>query len=205
MIYRIKKYRIMLGILLLMSSTIIGQESPNIKTQKLRPLIPDYTKLQFAGGIGFLSLGLGYTFFKQKLDISFFYGYVPESFSVNELHSISLQSTFKFFSIKTKHNIEILPLNIGWFAHHTFGDEYWIKLPDNYPDGYYWWSPGRNAGIFIGGEIKTKFLSNKTPASGTAFYVRVASRGLYIASKFGNTSIPITDIIELGFGIAIYR
>jgi len=205
MTYRLNKYGIILGIFLLMSPTIIGQESPNIKTQKLRPLIPDYAKLQFAGGIGFLSLGLGYSFFKEKLDISFFYGYVPKSFSINELHSISLQSTFKFFSIKTKHNIEILPLNIGWFAHHTFGGEYWIKLPDNYPEGYYWWSPGRNAGIFIGGEIKTKLLANKTPASGTAFYVRVGSRGLYLASKFGNTSIPLSDIIELGFGIAFYR
>ena len=66
MTYRLNKYGIILGIFLLMSPTIIGQESPNIKTQKLRPLIPDYAKLQFAGGIGFLSLGLGYSFLRKN-------------------------------------------------------------------------------------------------------------------------------------------
>ena len=205
MIYKTNKYWLILAIFLLIVPNTIGQESSTIKANRFEKYIPDYAKLQFAGGIGFLSLGVGYSFFKQKLDISFFYGYVPKSYSVNELHSISLQSTIKFFSIKTKHNIEILPLNIGWFAHHTFGGDFWVKLPDNYPDGYYWWSPGRNAGIFLGGEIKTKLLANKTPASGTAFYVRVGSRGLYLASKYGNSSIPLSDIIELGFGIAIYR
>jgi len=202
-----RKYRIvMIIITLLLGMMNLGaQETQVSKENHLEKLIPDYAKLQFAGGIGLVSVGVGYTFFHQKLDISMFYGYVPKAFSVDDLHSISLQSTFKFFSIKTKHHIEILPLNIGWFAHHTFGNEYWVKLPDNYPEGYYWWSPGRNAGVFLGGEIKTKLFANKTPASGTAFYVRVGSRGLYLASKFGNSSIPLSDIIELGFGIAIYR
>lgn len=35
--------------------------------------------------------------------------------------------------------------------------------------------------------------------------MRIGSRGLYIASKLGNSSIPISDIIELGFGVAVYR
>jgi len=203
--YRELPYLMLTLFLLNISLLSFGQIETEQEKHPSKKFLPDYAKIQFAGGIGFLSAGIGYTFFQNKLDISFFYGYVPKSFSVEPLHSISLQSTFKFFSIKTKHNIELLPLNIGWFAHHTFGGEYWVKLPDNYPDGYYWWSPGRNAGIFIGGEIKTKLLASNTPASGTAFYVRVGSRGLYLASKFGNSSIPLHDILELGFGIAIYR
>jgi len=161
--------------------------------------------LQYAGGIGFLSAGVGYTFVDHRIDVSAFYGYVPTWFTVDDLHSVSLQFTAKLIRIKASESIEILPLNIGWYLHHTFGNEYWVKLPDNYPDEYYWWSPGRNAGIFIGGEIKTKLLANKTPASGMAFYVRAGTRGLYLSSKVGNSSIPITDIIELGFGVALYR
>jgi hypothetical protein len=182
-----------------------SQETVSEDSVKLRKFLPDYVKLQYAGGIGFISAGVGYTFFRQKLDISFFYGYVPTWFTVDDLHSVSLQFTAKIFRIKASKNIEILPLNFGWYLHHTFGNEYWVKLPDNYPTGYYWWSPGRNAGIFLGGEIKTKLLANKSPASGTAFYARIGTRGLYLSSKIGNSSIPITDIIELGFGIAIYR
>jgi len=197
---------ILVFILLIVSNLSFSQKVNNVDTvSQYEKFIPDYVKLQYAGGIGFLSVGVGYTFFKQALDVSMFYGYVPKTFSITDLHSISLQLTAKFFRIKTKKDIEILPLNFGWYAHHTFGSEFWITLPDKYTKGYYWWSPGRNAGIFLGGEIKTKLLASKTPASGTAFYVRLGSRGLYIASKAGNSTIPLTDILELGFGVAIYR
>ena len=172
---------------------------------KYARFLPDYVKLQFAGGIGLLSAGVGYSFFKEKLEVSYFYGYVPKAVSIDDLHSVSLQVTAKFLRFKVSPNIEIVPLNIGWFIHHTFGNEYWITLPSHYPAEYYWWSPGRNSGIFLGGEIKTKLLSNKTPASGTAFYARVGTRGLYITSKVRNSSIPIQDIIEFGFGVALYR
>lgn len=182
-----------------------GQTGQRTDSIKYKRFLPDYVKMQFAGGIGFLSPGVGYSFFKQRFEVSCFYGYVPELVSADDLHSVSLQLTAKLFRFNAGKNIEVVPLNIGWFIHHTFGHEYWIKLPSYYPDEYYWWSPGRNSGVFVGGEVKTRFLGNKTPASGTAFYVRVGSRGLYIASKFGNASIPLSDIIEFGFGIAVYR
>lgn len=200
-----KIVRIILLILLVTGVEAFSQVSQNSDSAKYKRFLPDYVKLQFAGGIGFVSLGVGYTFFKQKLEVSYFYGYVPKFVSTDDLHSVSLQLTAKLLRFKVNKTIELMPLNFGWFIHHTFGNEYWIKLPDHYPAEYYWWSPGRNPGVFLGGEIKTKLLSNKTPASGTAFYVRAGSRVLYIASKFGNATIPLRDIIEFGFGIAVYR
>jgi hypothetical protein len=191
--------------LLFASTSVSAQEMKQEEKSKLHNLIPDYVKLQYAGGIGFMSAGVGYTFFKQRLDVSMFYGYVPKAFSIDDLHSISLQLTAKLLHIKLNDKLELLPLNFGWYAHHTFGNDFWVRLPDKYAKDYYWWSPGRNAGVFIGAELKTKLLASKSPASGTAFYVRIGSRGLYIASKAGNKTIPFTDILEFGFGVAIYR
>ncbi len=195
--------------LLILSSPLKGIETDTTDVArdaaaKGYKYLPGYMKIQYAGGIGFLSIGAGYTFFHHRLDVSMFYGYVPKGLSIHSLHSISLQLTAKFLKYKVK-KVEILPLNFGWYAHHTFGNEFWLTLPDKYTKGYYWWSPGRTAGIFLGGEIKTKLILKNTPAAGTAFYVRVGSRGLYIASKFGNKTIPLKDIFELGFGIAVYR
>ncbi len=192
-------------LLIFISNLLFGSIFEKQDTVKYKKFIPDYVKLQYAGGIGFMSAGVGYTFIKHRLDITMFYGYVSQVFTIDDLHSISLQLTGKLLKFKINDNIEVLPLNFGWYAHHTFGSEYWVKLPDHYPDGYYWWSPGRNAGVFIGNEIKTKLFANKTPASGTAFYVRIGTRGLYLSSIWGNSSIPVKDIIELGFGVAIYR
>ena len=196
---------IMLLIQMHFQAEVFSQEIQKNDSIRYEKFMPDYVKSQFAGGIGFLSVGFGYTFFNQKLEVSYFYGYVPKWVAIDDLHSVSLQITAKLLRYKINENIEILPLNAGWFIHHTFGNEYWIKLPSHYPNEYYWWSPGRNAGIFVGGEIKTKFLSNSTPASGTAFYGRIGTRGLYLASKIGNQSIPTQDILEFGFGVAVYR
>ncbi len=201
-------FKIVLIILLILAynrSEAFSQEKQNTFSTRYEKYLPDYVKMQFAGGIGFASAGFGYTFFKQKLEVSYFYGYVPKWVTIDDLHSVSLQFTAKLLHIKVNENIEILPLNFGWFIHHTFGNEYWIKLPAHYPSEYYWWSPGRNAGVFIGAEVKTKLFSRSTPASGTAFYMRMGSRGLYIESKQGNASIPLSDIIEFGFGVAVYR
>ncbi len=190
---------------LIFSINSFSQKKDYNDTTKFKKFLPNYVKLQYAGGIGFMSVGVGYTFFKNRLDVTMFYGYVPKAFSITDLHSISLQLTGKLLKFNINENIQILPLNFGWYAHHTFGSEFWIALPDKYSKGYYWWSPGRNAGVFIGAEIKTKLLASKTPASGTAFYVRIGTRGLYLSSKWGNNTIPVKDIIELGFGVAIYR
>lgn len=174
-------------------------------SMQFRKFLPDYVKFQYAGGIGFVSTGVGYTFFNEKLDVSYFYSYIPHMVTEDDLHSVSLQITSRLLRYNLSENAEVLPLNIGFFVHHTFGNKYWIKQPAHYPDNYYWWAPGRNAGLFIGGEIKTKLLSNITPASGTAFYFRVGSRVLYLVSIVGNSEIPLHEVLEFGFGLAIYR
>ena len=172
---------------------------------RVKKFLPDYVKFQYGGGIGFISNGVGYTFLDDKLDVSFFYSYVPYLISEDDLHSISLQLTSRFLHYNISEKIKVLPFNVGFFVHHTFGNKYWIRQPSHYPDNYYWWAPGRNAGLFIGGEIKTKLLSGQTPASGTAIYFRVGSRVLYMMNVVGNNEIPMNEVLELGFGLAIYR
>ncbi|MDD3132262.1 MAG: hypothetical protein RBR47_04110 [Bacteroidales bacterium] len=195
------KYLMFLAFVLAMFTTSRSQTlSP-----KADLLLPDYVKLQYAGGIGFMSAGVGYTFIKDRLDVTFFYGYIPAQLHTKTLHSVSLQFTAKLIKIPLSDKYQLLPFNFGWFIHHTMGNEYWIKLPAHYPSQYYWWSPGRTAGFFVGGELKTPWLRSKVPASGIALYARIGTRGLYLATKVGNSTLPVSEIIELGFGIALYR
>jgi len=168
-------------------------------------LLPDYYKLQHAGGIGFLSAGIGYGFFNERVDISFFYGYVPEWFSVEELHSVSLQLTGKPLRFNPTNKTAYYPLNIGIFIHHTFGSEYFIVLPDHYPEDYYWWAPGRTGGLFVEGLFKYKFNASRKMFSETGIYYRVVTRGIYLTSKFSNASVPLEDILSFSLGIVIYK
>lgn len=201
------KLKIIVSRVLLLSLILLLPTASFSRTDSLEisKFLPHYVKLQYAGGIGFISPGIGYTFFKSKLDITAFYGFVPKSIAKNSLSSVSIQATAKFFEFAYG-NITVHPFNIGLFLHHTFGPDYWVSLPSHYPDSYYWWSPGRMGGVFLGGEIKTKLLANKTPSAGTAFYFRVGSRGLYLVSLYGNEqTLNLSDVLELGFGVAIYR
>ncbi|MEA2107697.1 MAG: hypothetical protein U9P82_13460 [Bacteroidota bacterium] len=171
----------------------------------LYSFLPDYYKLQYAGGIGFLSTGIGYGFFKERIEISYFYGYVPQWFSENDLHSVSLQFSGKLLKVNPTNKIEYYPLNIGIFVHHTFGSKYFIALPDHYPEDYYWWAPGRTGGLFVEGQFSYQFNTSRKMFSEIGVYYRVVTRGIYITSKFSNASIPLEDIFSLGLGIVIYK
>jgi hypothetical protein len=178
--------------------------SESTKHKWMKIIYPHHYKLQFAGGIGFLSGGLGYDFFNNRIDISYFYGYVPEWFSEEDLHSVSLQLSGKPFRIDINSKFEYYPLNIGIFLHHTFGEEYYVTWPDHYPEDYYWWYPGRTGGLFLEGQLNYQFKDSDQTFSEIGFYYRIVTRGVYLTSKFSNSSIPIEDIFSLGLGVVIY-
>lgn len=199
------KIYLFLIVLVFSQFRLISQNTIKTNDDPSKKYLPDNITLQYAGGLGFLSAGAGYSFLNEKIDVSILYGYVPKFVSVKDLHSLNFQLTAKLFKINLSKDVKIMPLNIGGYFQHTFGNEYWVKLPDEYPRGYYWWSPGLNTGFFVGSEIKTKLLANKSYSSGTSFYVNVGTKSYYLASKIGNSSISFSDIINVGFGIIIYR
>ncbi|MCB2195709.1 MAG: hypothetical protein KQH79_07600 [Bacteroidetes bacterium] len=179
----------------------LGKE-PN--SNWLKTFYPNHYKVQFAGGIGFLSAGFGYDFFNNRVDLSYFYGYVPQWHSEEDLHSVSLQISGKPFKLDLTHKVKYYPLNIGIFIHHTFGEEYYLTLPDHYPEDYYWWYPGRTGGLFIEGQLNYRYKKPDQNFSEIGFYYRIVTRGVYLTSKFSNSSIPLEDIFSLGLGIVIY-
>lgn len=184
-----------------------GNLNSNTKEDKdhwVKLLYPNHYKFQYAGGIGFVSAGLGYDFFKERIDISYFYGYVPEWYSKEDMHSVSLQLTGKPFKFDINSKLDIYPLNVGVFLHHTFGSEYYITLPDHYPEDYYWWSPGRTGGLFLEGQLNYRYKETDRIFSKIGFYYRIVTRGVYVTSKFSNSSIPLEDVFSLGLGIVIY-
>jgi len=208
-IFKHIKYRsLFLGIMLFtLTLNTYGNNdslSANKKSGWIKNIYPNHYKLQFAGGIGFMSVGLGYNFFKERIDISYFYGYVPEWFSNEDLHSVSLQLSGKPIKLRLNDKLDYYPLNIGIFLHHTFGSEYYITLPDHYPEDYYWWYPGRTGGLFLEGQLNYSFQDTNKRFSKVGIYYRIVTRGVYLTSKISNHSIPIEDIFSLGFGVILY-
>jgi hypothetical protein len=171
-----------------------------------RVFIPDHARLQFAGNIGFLSVGLGYNFGKSY-ELTVMYGIQNEFFgnSKETVKTLALKNTFNLYnSFHIYKNISFIPtagLSINWgFTNNTFR-----KLPKHYPNKYYFQNRVHFA-PFIGGKIRYDF--GKTDKSEftkhVELYVEAGSLDAYILEWVRTDYVKIGDIMSLAVGISFY-
>ncbi len=168
--------------------------------QKLQKLVPDYAKLQFAGGIGFVAVGAGYESKKGKTETDLYYGYVPPKIGGINIHSIS--GKFTWFPLKKweQNKVEIKPLSFGVLANYTFGKQYFLFAPELYPYDYYGYPTALHFGAFLGGQISTPL--KKSVFKRIGFYYELGTFDYEAGSYFTNTkALHISDIINIGIGI----
>ncbi|WP_442588224.1 hypothetical protein ACSBL2_19455 [Pedobacter sp. AW31-3R] len=168
-------------------------------------LTPDYAELQHAGSIGYMSAGIGYNLSKkERTALSFHYGYVPEV-KGGELHIAAVKFQYKPFAIRIKDKLTFYPVNPGVFLSYTFGKQFGFSFDDDqYPKGYYFWSPALREHISLSSELK--IMGDKTSRiKSISLYTEANTNDLYMISWFENrTTTPIQEIFHLGFGVRMY-
>ena len=193
-----KAIRILL--LLLVPMQIMGQSTDQ---SSRKWYYPDYTKLHYAGEIGFISIGAGKEFFRKKNgEADIFVGYLPEGIGGDNIVTIA----FKFHYLPWKKKIfsnkyELEPLTVGAIGYHALGEDL-NRLSDKklYPDGYYWWTVGFRFGPFIGSRISTDFEHG--PFKNLWLYYELGTNDLFIYSWGANrTLIPLRSIFNFSFGL----
>ncbi len=97
---------------------------------------PDYLKTQYAGNIGYISFGAGYQWWKQKAQIDFLYGYVPQFKGNATIHTFSIKNTFRLYQFKIKQKYNLSPV-FGFSVSFEPGENSYARIPDRFPDGYY--------------------------------------------------------------------
>ena len=170
-----------------------------------RFLIPDDAIVQYAGSIGYVSIGAGYELFSNKrgnIDVN--YGYVPKS-KGGELHMFTAKFAYKPFVIKIKDWATIYPFNPGVFVTYTVNNALSFNFPtDNYPKGYYYWSEAARPHLSFSNEFqltKSRMLE-KTGLKALSIYSEFNTNDYYLVNYFQNTSsLSVTDIFKLGIGV----
>ncbi|HEY0839076.1 MAG TPA: hypothetical protein VGD74_02715 [Vulgatibacter sp.] len=119
--------------------------------------VPSQAKLQFAGNVGLLAVGGGWTWFHRTLDLDLLYGWVPPLQGDESIHIGTLKVTVWPIEIDLGDDWLLRPLSAGGVASLTFGDDYWIVQPDRYPDDYYPFSTALRFGAFVGGSFGRRF------------------------------------------------
>ena len=168
----------------------------------LASLQPQQLNVQYAGSIGFLSVGAGYNFFKEKTALSFHAGYVPKSLG-GELTILAIKFEYKPWAIKVKDKLIIHPFNPVVFPSYTLGENFDYKFEKpTYQKGYYFWSSALRIHLGFGSEVKILTNSPTSKIRSVSLYAETNTNDLYAISWFQNrTSTPFYKMFKLGYGV----
>jgi hypothetical protein len=184
----IEMKRILLFYLLITFSVTLPAQQDKVA----KALIPDHGTLQFAGGIGFFSGGIGYDSKSKRFQTDILYGYVPEKLGGVKIHCITGKFTWIAISGRIKHNIRVDWLSTGILINYVFGKQYFFLSPDKYPLKYYGLPTAAHVGIFTGGGLRYKKAG---------IYYELGTTDRDLASYVGNIkAIPFFDIVNIGVG-----
>lgn len=166
-------------------------------------LIPTHTKLQYAGGMGLLSWGVGWDYGKRgQWETDVLLGFIPKYSSDKCRVTMTLKQNYVPWSIYVGKNFSVEPLTTGLYFNTVFDDDFWTSEPDRYPRGYYGFSTRIRTHIFLGQRIRWDVPEKyrKFSRSITAFY-EISSCDLYLVSAFTNSYLKPNDYLRLSFGL----
>jgi len=166
--------------------------------------MPTHAITQFAGDLGFISVGVGYNLNKNKLTIDFLVGYLPESIGEINLITLNTKTSYRpWFISGFNKNHYFVPVNMGLYSTYAFGEQYTKLVGENYPDNYYWWTTRTRYGISMGQSIFYKFKTNINIGAMELYY-EIGTNDFLLYSFFENEEINIFDISHFDFGFRIY-
>ncbi|MGZ2369367.1 hypothetical protein ACXR6G_06245 [Ancylomarina sp. YFZ004] len=196
--------RIISSIILIVVSFNITAFSANLKenednNQKRKWYLPRDAKIQYAGNIGFLSVGATYYLAKDWYRVSLMYGMASGRHDVETLNTVALKNTFLIKKFKIK-DFTIAPtaglsINIG-STHNTYR-----KLPEHFPDDYYFQNKIHFAPFF--GAIVYHPLPFKT-ITGMDFYLEVGTTDNYLLEAIRTDYVKYSEIWNLALGLSFY-
>lgn len=163
--------------------------------------VPDFVVSQYAGSIGFLSVGAGYDVFKNKAKLDLLVGYIPAFTGSLPLETATLKLTMQILKKALNRHLTITPLTTGTYFCYTPGLEFSSDLPSWYPDGYYWWSEAIRVNLFLGGDIKFTAARWKSGRWISCYY-EIGTNEIKLVSYVQNgNALNIWTILHVGVGV----
>ncbi|MEP2023891.1 MAG: hypothetical protein ABJH98_19260 [Reichenbachiella sp.] len=155
--------------------------------------VPSHANIQFAGGIGMFSAGVGYLYGKTNhFQSDFYFGYVPESKAGKHMYIYTLKQTFYFLEYNYK-TFQLYPLSLGLTVNMSN-----ITSPntDTYPIVPY----NFMFTAFMGGKVDKKMAAG--PFSRVGFFYEIGTNQVEVEALIRNpATIKFSEIFNLGLGL----
>ncbi|QDE84770.1 hypothetical protein [Myxococcus xanthus] len=111
--------------------------------------VPDHAAMQFAGAIGFLSAGPGWSFLDDTVEAALLVGWAPPALAGEDFFTFTLKGQWRPFLFDAA-GWTVRPLMVGAMLTYTVGDDYFAGLPSRYDRGYYWFRTAIRPALLLG-------------------------------------------------------
>jgi len=164
-------------------------------------LIPDYSKIQIAGGMGVVSVGVGWDYGRKKQwETDFFIGILPRFSAQAASMTFTLKQNYIPWRYSFGGKWALEPLTTGMYINKLTSRNFWGREPEKYGSSYYRFSTNTRFSIFVGQRL-TLGLSDRFPHRSISFFYEFSTCDLYLISAFSNKSLGIDDILVLSLGL----
>ena len=161
---------------------------------------PHYVPLQFAGNIGLVSTGIGYTSNRENYELNILYGYVPASVAQTYIHTVAVKNIFPLSRYLLRNNQTFVPY-FGLGLTLEVGGISFFKMPSHYPKSYYDFPKNLHVTGFGGVKIQHFFRDDVKFIRGIEFYAEAGTMDIYVWYKAISDEIKFNEIFSLAFGI----
>lgn len=169
---------------------------------KWASLVPSYIKLQYAGSMGFLSLGTGWDYGKHRQwETDIYFGFLPKYESSRNKMTFTIKQNYIpwDFSLSDKFSIE--PLTCGLYLTSVFDEDFWPKQPKKYPNGYYWFSLRVRTNFCVGQRFVFNIPEDRRKRSrALSLFYEVSTNDFYLISAFDDSYLKLHQIFHLSLG-----
>ncbi len=163
-------------------------------------LMPRHYKMQFAGSVGVVSAGMGWTYGKkEQWETDVILGFLPKVES-------DLKQSYLPWRLRIGHSAWVVqPLSCSLFVSSVLSDKFWTHEPDRYPKGYYGFSTRVRANLSLGQRIMYDIpdVSNWR-IQDISLYYELGACDTDFCTFFGDRSIGFKEILSLSVGIKLH-
>lgn len=159
--------------------------------------MPDHASLQLAGSIGLLSAGPGWAFLDESVEAGLLLGWAPPLVAGEDFLTLTLKGQWHPLRLEWR-GWHLRPLTVGMLFSYTFGDAYFVRLPERYDDGYYWFKTGLRPALLLGGGA-----GRPVPSLGLRLlegYVELVATDYRIVHFIRSPRIVSTGLFSLALG-----
>ena len=149
-----------------------------------RRMIPTHVKVQYAGGMGFLSFGAGWDYGRKcQWETDLYLGFLPRSKADKFYVTTTAKQSYIPWSIACGNRFAVEPFYCGMYVNTIIGEKFWVKEPDRYPRKYYTFSTKIHTFLFIGQRL-TLYTNRCTRSllKGVTAYYELSTCDLYLIS-----------------------